>query len=109
MKRTMVLGVAVAMLGGCSGWWPFSGPEEQSRIPRDAVVYACEGGKTLPLRVDEGGKSVMVIYPEREFRLDQRDGGRYGNGVTTLHLDDADTWLEERGNRVYQGCKRPAG
>lgn len=106
MKRTIVLSIAVGTLSGCGGWL-FSGPQEQSRIPRDAVVYQCESGKTLPLRIAEDGKSVVVIYPEREFRLDQVHGGRYGNGVSTLNLDDAGAWLEERGKRMYEGCKRP--
>lgn len=109
MKRTIVLSAAAATLAGCSSLWPFSGPQEQSRIPRDATVYECESGKTLPVRVAADGKSVVVIYPEREFRLDQVEGNRYSNGVSTLQLDESDAWLEERGTRVYQACKRTSG
>lgn len=104
----MLLVIATAVTG-CGTWSPWSGPAEQSRIPRDAAVYQCEGGKTLAVRVEENGKSAMVIFPEREFRLEQTDSARYSNGRTTLHLEGSEAWLEENQTRVYSDCEKNGG
>lgn len=108
MKRTAIV-VAALALSGCESlnWW--SGPKEQSRLPRNAMVYQCDADKKLALRFDEGGKSVMVIYPEREFRLDQAEaavGTRYSNGRTTLRINGDEARLEEGSNPVYDNCKK---
>jgi membrane-bound inhibitor of C-type lysozyme len=106
IKSGAMLFAVTITVAGCGSWSPFSGPTEQSRIPRDAVVYQCEGSKTLAVRIEENGKSAMVIFPEREFRLDQTDGARYSNGRTTLHLEDSGAWLEENQARTYSDCKK---
>lgn len=97
---------AVAMSAGCGSWSPWRGPTEQSRIPRDATVYQCAAGKVLGVRVEEGGKSAMVIFPEREFRLERLDENRYGNGRTVLQLDAQQAWIDDDGKRLYDACKR---
>ena len=99
----------VTVLAGCGAmnWW--SGPQEQSRIPRDATLYQCEGGKQLGLRFDEGGKSIMVIFPEREFRLNQVEGptgSRYSNGRTTLSLSGDEAALSGGDVAGYASCKK---
>lgn len=101
--------LSLALLAGCGSlnWW--SGPKEQSRIPRDATLYQCEAGKQLGLRFDEGGKSVMVVFPEREFRLNQVDGSagaRYSNGRTTLNLNGDEATLSGGDVAAYAGCKK---
>lgn len=108
MKKTSLL-VACLALSGCGSlnWW--SGPAEQSRIPRDATAYLCDGGKRLAVRYGEGGKSAMIIFPEREFRLDQVEaasGARYSNGRTTLHSQGEGVRLEEGGTVSYDNCKK---
>jgi membrane-bound inhibitor of C-type lysozyme len=50
----------------------------------------------------------MVIYPEREFRLDALEtgsGARYSNGRTTLRTNGSEATLEEGSNIVYSNCK----
>ena len=106
--RHLLAVAALLALAGCGSWWPFSGPQEQSRIPSDAVVYQCEKGKQLAVRFMDEERSVMVSLPEREFRLDRTDGGRYTNGISTFDAGDEGAWLEMRGERTHSGCKRPA-
>jgi hypothetical protein len=75
-------------------------------MPRDAQVYQCAAGKTLGVRTEEAGKSAMVIFPTREFRLERTGDNRFGNGRTTLYADDGRAWVEEEGKRLYDECKR---
>jgi membrane-bound inhibitor of C-type lysozyme len=120
--KVVTLGVALIgiMLGGCSSmgamnpmkWWG-SGPEEQP-VQRQAgtTVYQCAGGKQLVVRyVGEGQRQAMVLFPEREFRLDLAASGadvRYSNGRTTLLIKGDEVQLEEGGNMLYSNCKRAA-
>ena len=107
--RMLSVCASALLLGGCGSlnWW--SGPKEQSRIPRDATVYQCEAGKQLGLRFEEGGKSAMVIFPEREFRLNQVEGSagaRYSNGRTTLNLSGDGAALSGGDVTGYGDCKK---
>lgn len=103
-----MIAVAGALSGcGSMNWW--SGPVEQTRVPKDAVLYRCDAGKQLAVRYDAGGKSAMIIFPEREFRVD-RVGNvadtRYSNGRTTLQVFGEEVRLEEGGNALYDNCKK---
>ena len=114
MKRYASLILApmlVLWLAGCSSWswWPWGGSGgEVPRVPPGATAYKCDGDKELFVRYVDGGKSAMVIYPEREFRLDAVDTGsgtRYSNGHTTLRTSGSEATLEEGSNIVYSNCK----
>jgi membrane-bound inhibitor of C-type lysozyme len=101
------------LLAGCSSWWPFGGgsPAERPRWPSDAVVYKCEADKQLVVQYPDSGKSAMVYFPEREFRLDpvvSASGARYSNGRTTLYTQGDEVFLEDGAERAYTGCKRLA-
>ena len=102
IKRLALLSAALAQ-SACV-WW--GGPTEQSRIPRDATVYQCENGKTLAVRYD-GNRSAMIIFPEREFRLDKLDGAaqRYSNGTTMLTVENGIATLEEARVTTFPQCK----
>ena len=102
----MTLALLTTLLGACSGgWWPFGrSGSEASRIPAGATEYTCAEGKQLLVRFE--GKSAWVFYPDREFRLDQMADGRYGNGVTTLSLQDDSAHLDTEGKRQFADCKR---
>lgn len=108
MKRYAFL-VLAATLAGCSSWWPWGGSSgDVPRVPRGATAYKCDGGKELYVRFMDGGKSAMVIYPEREFRLDGEEtgsGARYTNGRTTLLTKGAEAQLEEGSAILYSNCK----
>ncbi len=118
MKRYTSLMLAlifVAGLGGCSTWslWPWGDSSgEVPRVPPGATAYKCDGGKELYVRFLEGGKSVMVIYPEREFRLDAVTTGaasRYSNGRANLSVNGNQAMLEDGSNVVYSNCKSGRG
>lgn len=108
MKRYALL-VLAATLTGCSSWWPWGGSSgDVPRVPPGATAYKCDGGKELYVRYVDGGKSAVVIYPEREFRLDAEEtgsGARYTNGRTTLRTKGAEATLEEGSAILYSNCK----
>ena len=104
MKRHAAL-LLVVWLVGCS-WFGSGG--DVPRVPRGATAYKCDGGKDLYVRYLDGGKSAMVIFPEREFRLDAvatGSGARYSNGSTTLSTQGSEAMLEEGGSVTFANCK----
>lgn len=109
MRRTAPIALAAALLAGCGSWNPWSGPTEQAVIPRDATIYKCDGGRQLLVRYVDGGKSAMVLFTDREFRLDQvpaASGVKYSNGRTDLYTKGDEAFLEEGGQRLYANCTR---
>jgi membrane-bound inhibitor of C-type lysozyme len=90
---------------------PWSGPVERVQsAPVDATTYTCEGGKRLVVRYLSADKTVMIVFPEREFRLDAAPGGaNYTNGGTTLTAQGDEVALEEAGAKTYTSCKKAAG
>jgi membrane-bound inhibitor of C-type lysozyme len=111
--RHFAIAVAATALAGCSSWWPFGSSSSPDRpwYPSDASVYKCEGNKTLVVRYLDGGKAAMVMFPDREFRLDSvraASGAKYSNGRTDLHTQGDEAFLEEGGNRLFSGCSRAA-
>lgn len=103
-----VLLVAACSTAELSRLNPWAGVSELSRIPSDATVYACASGKQLLVRYPEGGKSVVIIFPEREFRLDLApSGGGYTNGRTTFISSNGEITLTEGGETLFSGCKKP--
>lgn len=110
--------VLAALLAGCGGFSlgslnPWSGPVERARtLPADATEYACEGAKRLVVRQFSGANSVMIVFREREFRLDQApaaSGARFTNGSTTLLSQGDQVSLEEEGAVTYSNCRKTAG
>lgn len=101
------------LLAGCGSfnpvkWWS-SIEEQPSQRLAGATVYQCAAGKQLAVRYIQG--QAMVLYPEREFRLDQVAAGsgvRYTNGRTTLITQGEEAQLEEGGNTLFASCKRAA-
>ena len=106
-----------ASLAGCGGFSlsslnPWSGSTERTRTaPADATVYQCSDAKRLTVRYLAGTNSAMIVFREREFRLDQAASapGRYTNGSTTLLSKGEETSLEEEGAVTYANCRRAAG
>jgi len=112
-----VLASAILVLSGCGSvslnLWPFEGDKEQdvSRTPPGASAYACEGGKHLYVRYLDNGAAAWVILPEREFRLNKTAaaaGSRYGNGSTTLDIQEGVATLADGATVTHSGCKQSA-
>lgn len=114
MRIGLLAVIAVAAtLAGCSSWWPFGGSSAPDRpwYPPDATLYKCDDNKTLVVRYLDGGKAAMVMFPDREFRLDAvraASGAKYSNGRTDLYTQGDQAFLEEGGNRLFSGCNRAA-
>jgi len=113
--------VLAASLAGCGGFSvgklnPWSGPVERvSTTPAGATAYACDAAKRLVVRNLAGSNAVMIVFREREFRLDQApsasstSGTRYTNGSTNLQLQGDQVSLEEEGAVTYSNCRKAAG
>ena len=107
--HAVVIGVLVATVQGCSGtWWPFgSSGGEANRIPPGAAEFACARGKRLFVRFADDGRSAWVILPDREFRLERKEGSdAYTNATTRLSATGDSTQLDVEGTRQYADCKR---
>ncbi len=110
--------VLAASLAGCGGFSlgslnPWSGPAERARTtPADATEYACDAAKRLVVRNLPGGNAVMIVFREREFRLDRApsaSGARFTNGSTTFQSQGDRVFLEEEGAVTYSNCRKAAG
>jgi membrane-bound inhibitor of C-type lysozyme len=105
------LAIAAALLvAGCGSWNPWAPPqEERVALPADTVTFRCDGDRRLLVRMPPNAKSVTVMLPERQFRLDQvpaASGARYSNGRATLLTRGDQAVLEEDDKQVYTGCKQ---
>ncbi|MBM3345725.1 MAG: lysozyme inhibitor [Betaproteobacteria bacterium] len=113
---TGALLAAGALLGGCGterfarlAFWMNEPTEQQSPRLAGATQYTCDGNKRLAVRYGTAGQPVMVIFPEREFRLDPAPSGsgiRYTNGSTLLMSKGDEASLEEAGRPVLTNCRR---
>src|SRR5262245_49703220 len=102
VARIALLFVSLLQILGCA-----SGPSDQPRYPRDATVYKCDACKELVVRYIDSGRSAVIVYPEREFRLDRApaaSGVRYTNGQTSLETKDEGAILEEGGRPLFAEC-----
>lgn len=115
-RITVVLAAAAMLLAGCGGgrWWPW-GEGSGSEVPRIAPgtkVYACDAGKKLLVRYGADNKYAMIIFPEREFRLDAEAsaaGAKFSNGRTVLSINGDEAALEEGGAVLFAKCKLEPG
>jgi membrane-bound inhibitor of C-type lysozyme len=106
-----------AMLTACGGmnltrlaFWTNEPTEQRSPRLAGTTQFSCDGNKRLAVRFGAAGQPAMVVFPEREFRLDVAPGGagRYSNGRTTLTVNGDEASLDEAGASVLANCKRVA-
>jgi membrane-bound inhibitor of C-type lysozyme len=105
------LAVLIAGCGTVERIWS-GGPTEQKRVRPGVTEFSCDSNKKLLVRFDAGSKSAWVIFPEREFRLDQVPGAsgvQYSNGRTTLASTGDEASLEEGSVVTFANCKRATG
>ena len=100
------------LVGGCGSFsiWPFGeskSPGVAARGPENATEYRCDAGKRFHVRMLEAGKSVWLILPDRQVRLDKSSGagdGRYTNGIAVLSITSEGAALTD-GPTSYAACK----
>ena len=79
---------------------------ERSIRPEDSIKYNCDKKKTFFLLYLKEKKSVWVILPDREFRLNQIDETQdiYTNNITTLAISPGQTQIENEKEILYSQC-----
>jgi membrane-bound inhibitor of C-type lysozyme len=79
---------------------------ELSTVPKDAFLYQCEKNKKFYVKSLEGGKEMWLILPNREFGLKQVETlkNTYNNEITTLEINDPETYIKEGDVVTYQKC-----
>lgn len=105
------------MLAGCGGFniWPFGGKSESvsgRAIPADTTEYRCDGNKTFQVRPMSDGKSMWVIFPDRQVRLENvssEQGRRYGNGIAVLSIDGPSASLTDGPSIAFANCSAASG
>lgn len=105
-SQVTVLALTVA---GCSSvnLWPFSDDKERAAgnaEPPNATRYHCDGNKTFYVRPMYEGKSVWLILPDRQVRLDGTDSGKYSNGIAVLTTDGTNASLTDGPSISYANC-----
>lgn len=114
LSRTVplsMLGVSL-LVSGCGSFsvWPFGeskSPSVAGRGPENATEYRCDAGKGFHVRLLEAGKSIWLILPDRQVRLDKSSGagdGRYTNGIAVLRITSEGAELTD-GPVAYAACK----
>lgn len=110
LKQYFILVFLIVMQPSCSSFNlnPFStGVKEQSRVPQNATVYACDGGKLFYVRMLNNGNDAWLIYPDHEVNLmnSAENKTRYTSGNITLALNGEQTTLNDGEKIAYTGCK----
>ena len=79
---------------------------ELSTVPKDAFLYQFEKNKKFYVKSLEGGKEMWLILPNREFGLKQVETlkNTYNNEITTLEINDPETYIKEGDVVTYQKC-----
>ena len=76
---------------------------ERNNRPEDSVEYNCDKKKTFFLSYINKKKSVWLILPDREFRLNQIDGSEniYTNNITTLEISPGYAQIKDKKEILY--------
>ena len=85
----------------------FSNSIQERKIrPEESVQYNCDNQKIFYLLYKKKKKSVWVILPDREFRLNQVDESQniYTNNITTLEISSGQTQIKDKKEILYSQC-----
>tara|TARA_B100001996_G_scaffold224197_1_gene172548 strand:- start:70 stop:441 length:372 start_codon:yes stop_codon:yes gene_type:complete len=80
--------------------------EEKIIRPEGSIEYNCEKNKTFFLHYLNEKKSVWIIFPDREFKLDQISESQdiYTNNITTLEISSDNTQIKNEKEIIYSQC-----
>jgi membrane-bound inhibitor of C-type lysozyme len=110
LNQFLMLTSLLTMLASCGSvnLNPFStGTKEQSRAPKNAIAYNCEGGKQFYLSMLNNGNDAWLIYPDHEVNLTKSsdNNNRFASGVITLLINGDETTLNDGEKIAYTACK----
>ena len=79
---------------------------EKNVRPESSIEYNCEKKKTFFVIYLNEKKSVWLILPGREFKLNQIDesGNTYTNDITTLEISAEKTQIKNEKEVLYSEC-----
>lgn len=115
-RTTVALLALAALLAGCSSHqltkimtWSTEPVDQSNQRLAGTTQYECDGNKRLAVRFGAAGQPVMMVFPEREFRLDPVAGspGRYSNTRSTLVVQGDSVTYDEPNTAPLTNCKRP--
>ena len=105
------------LIAGCSTdrmkklmTWSNEPIDQSSQRLAGTTQYECDGARRLAVRFGAANQPVMMVFPDREFRLDPVAGspGRYSNTRSTFIVQGDTVTYEEPGTQPLTNCKRPA-
>ena len=85
----------------------FSNTVNEVKIqPEDSIQYDCDNRKIFFLLYLNEKKSVWVILPDREFKLNQIEESQniYTNDITTLEISPGQTQIKDEKEVLYNQC-----
>ena len=85
----------------------FSNTVNELKIqPEDSIQYDCDNRKIFFLLYLNEKKSVWVILPDREFKLNQIEESQniYTNDITTLEISPGQTQIKDEKEVLYNQC-----
>jgi len=79
---------------------------EKNIRPEGSIEYNCEKKKTFFLSYLNDKKSVWIVLPNREFKLNQIDESQniYSNNITTLEISPEQTQIKNEKEILYSQC-----
>ena len=79
---------------------------EKNIRPEGSIEYNCEKKKTFFLFYLNDKKSVWVVLPNKEFKLNQIDESQniYSNNITTLEISPEQTQIKNEKEILYNQC-----
>ena len=79
---------------------------EKNIRPEDSIEYNCEKKKIFFLFYLNDKKSVWIVLPNREFKLNQIDESQniYSNNITTLEISPEQTQIKNEEEILYSQC-----
>ena len=79
---------------------------EKTIRPEDSIEYNCDKKKTFFLSYLNEGKSVWIVLPDREFKLDQIDESQniYSNDITTIEMSSEIIQVRNNNEILYDQC-----
>jgi len=110
LYQLLISASLIVLLSSCSSinLNPFtSGKKEQSRIPKNANLYVCDGNKQFYLRMLNNGNDAWLIYPDHEVNLAKSadNNNRYTSGVITFLINGNEATLNDGEKIAYVACK----